>query len=137
MSIGYKIKKKIVRYKQKMRIKGQNLAFRQMTIEDIKVFNLAKDIATKYYSQIRYDKVSGDTIIRVEEANICVVLNHDTIGVYTGTNGFFKISIPPDAFEYLMRHIDIQAHKDRRKILKDVKIELGNFIEKIDKIIKE
>lgn len=136
MSIGYKIKKKIVRYRQKIRKRGQDLAFKHMTIEDFKVFNLAKDIATKYYTNIRYDKVSGDTIIKVDDIKICVVLNHDTIGVYTGTDGFFKISIPPDAFEYLMRYVDIQAHKDRRKILKDVKLELASFVDKINDRIK-
>lgn len=135
MSIGYKTKKKIVRYKQKMRIKGQNLAFKQMTIEQTRLYNTAKNIAIKYYTKIRYDKVSGDTIIDVEEENICVVLNNDTIGLYT--DSFVKINIPSDAFEYLMREIDIQAHRDRRKSLKKVKNRLTNFIDKVDKIIKE
>ena len=55
MSVNYKIKKQLVRAKQRSRKKREDYAFKHLSQDQLKVFNTVKDLAVNYNDFIKFD----------------------------------------------------------------------------------
>lgn len=128
MSINYKIKKVRVRLRQSAIKKGHNMAFKHMSLEQLKVFNMVKDVATKYNDAIRFDPKSDEIIIALTK--MLVTLKGETVYIHN-TTGFMSMTIPTEAFEELVRIVERHAHRERRKLKKEVKDRINEFLNKI------
>lgn len=128
MSISYKIKKARVKFRQKTIKRGHDIAFRHMSIEQFKVFNMVKDLATKYNEAIRFDPTSDEIIIALTK--MLVTLKGETVYIHN-TTGFMSMTIPTEAYEELVRIVQKNAHRERRKLKKEVKDRINEFLNKI------
>lgn len=128
MNLNYKIKKAYVRFKQRARKKGQDIAFKNMSLEQMKVFNMVKDLAVKHNESIRFDPKSDEIIIALTK--MLVTLKGETVYIHN-TTGFMSMIIPTEAYEYLVRIVEVQAHRERRKLKKEVKDRINEFLNKI------
>jgi len=127
-NLRYKLKRWLVRYKQRSEEKSQKMALRGMSIEQIKVLNLVKDLASKNPSAIKFDPYSLEIIIAL--SNILIVLKNDTIHI-SDINGFLSIIFRSDAYEMLINFIKKEAHRERRKLKYKSKEKIYELIEKI------
>lgn len=128
MSISYKIKKARVRFKQRAIKKGHDIAFKHMSIEQLKVFNMVVDLATKYNDAIRFDPSSDEIIIALPK--MLVTLKGEIVYIHN-TTGFMSMSIPTEAYDDLVRVVERHAHRERRKLKKEVKDRINDFLNKI------
>ena len=136
MSIAYKIKKARVRFKQRVIKRGQDMAFKHMSLEQNKVFNMVKDLAIKYNEAIRFDPTSDEIIIAITKnlvnvkGEMLITLKGETVYIHN-TTGFMSMSIPTEAYEVLVKVVEKQAHRERRKLKKEVKDRINEFLNKI------
>ena len=128
MSLNYKIKKAYVRFKQRARKKGQDMAFKNMSLEQMKVFNMVKDLSVKHNESIRFDPTSNEIIIALTK--MLVTLKGETVYIHN-TTGFMSMTIPTEAYDYLVEIVEKQAHRERRKLKKEVKDRINEFLNKI------
>lgn len=128
MSINYKFTKMFVRFKQRMRKKRERIAFKKISAEQIKVFNMVKDIAVKYNSAIKFDPKSDEILIILPK--MLVTLKGETVYIHN-TTGFMSMMIPSEAYEILVELIEKEAHKERRKLKHDVKKRINEFLNQI------
>ena len=128
MSLRYKIKKQVVRYKQRSAKKAQLLALNAMSIEQTKTYNMVKDLAIKHRDCIKFDPYSLEILIVLPK--MLITLKSDTVYIHN-TNGFLTVSLRTDVYEMLVKIIQIEAHRERRKLKYEVKLRINDFINKI------
>lgn len=128
MSINYKIKKSTVRFRKRMKAKRERIAFKHISAEQLKVFNMVKDLAVKHNSAIKFDPRSDEILIILPK--MLVTLKGETVYIHN-TTGFMSMIIPSEAYEILVELIQKEAHKERRKLKHEVKGRINEFLNKI------
>lgn len=125
MSIGYKIKKSIVRFRQRMKRKREKFAFSHMTKEQTKVYSMVVNYAKKHREDIRFDPESDEILIVME--HMLVTLKGEVVHILN-SHGFYPAPMPSEAYEILIETIKREAHKDRRRLKNEVKLRINNFL---------
>lgn len=129
MSINYKIKKMVIRFRQRMNRKRETLALRNMSYEQMQIFNNVKELASKNSSSIRFDPKSDEILIVLHQK--LVTLKGETVYIHN-TRGFIPIIIPTEAYELLVEIIHKIAHRERRKLKHEVKQRIREFLSNIN-----
>ena len=128
MNMMYKFRKAIVLFKQRMKIKSQKAAFKMMNSEQMEVFNMTKAIAIKHNDAIRFDPHSDEILIVLPK--MLITLKNNTIHIHNHT-GFLTMSIETAAYEMLATIIEVEAHRERRKLKNEVKQRIVEFLNSI------
>lgn len=136
MSVNYKIKKLMVRLKQRSRKKRENFAFKHLNHDELNAFNTVKNLAVTYNDYIKFDPKAHETMIAVKELKILVILKQEVVYI-KNTNKFVTMPMPTEAYELLIEIIEFQAHRERRKLKKEVSDNLGDFLNDINKLSRE
>lgn len=125
----YKVRKAIILFKQKVKRKRQRSALKKMNIEQMKVFNMTKEVSIKHNDAIRFDPQSDEILIVLPK--MLITLKNDTIYIHN-TTGFLTMPIETDAYQMLVDIIEAEAHRERRKLKNEVKQRIGNFLNNIE-----
>ena len=133
-NLNYKIKRRIVLSKKLKEKKDEIIALKGMSIEQRKTFDMVKDLATRYKSSIKFDPYSSEIII--VPPKMLITLKKDTVFI-DDTNGFLSMHFRVDAYELLVKHIQDEAHREKRKITYEIKLKICDFIEKMVENNKE
>lgn len=128
MSISYKFSKSMVRFRQRMRRKRESIAFKKISAEQLKVFNMVKDLAVKHNSAIKFDPKSDEILLILPK--MLVTLKGETVYIHN-TTGFMSMMMPSEVYEILVEHVEKEAHKERRKLKHEVKQRINEFLSKI------
>lgn len=128
MNINYKLSKLIVRFRQRMKRKNEKIAFDKISAEQIRVFNMVKDLAIKYNSAIKFDPKSDEILFILPK--MLVTLRGQTVYIHN-TTGFMSMVIPLEAYKILVDIIEKEAHKERRKLKYEVRLRINEFLSKI------
>lgn len=128
MNLSYKIKKMTVRFRQRMKRKRDEMAMKNMSLEQLKTFNTIKELAAKYNEDIRFDNKVNKILIPMPK--MLITLLGETVYMHN-TSGFASVTLPAEAFELLVECIEKEAHKDRRRLEKEVKDRLNHFLDNI------
>lgn len=139
MSISYKIKKSLVRFKQRTRKKRENYALKHLSQECLKVFNTVKYLAVDYNDHIKFDPKARETLIVIKKLRILVTLKDEVVYI-KNTVKFVTMPMPTEAYELLIEILEFQAHRNRRKLKKEVSDNLSDFLDdllKKSKIVKK
>jgi hypothetical protein len=126
--INFKIKRKIVRDRQRREKKEEMIALNGMSIEQRKTFDTVKDLATKYKDSIRFDPNSSEIII--VPPRMLITLKKDTVFI-DDINGFLSMPFRVDAYELLIKYINNEAHREKRKITYEIKLKICDFLTKV------
>lgn len=130
MRIMYKIRKLIVRYKQRIKSYRENKIFSKMTNEQLRIYNMVKDIVINNRSSVKLDPYSNEILIVLPK--MLITLKHDMIYV-DNTNGFLSIRLNMVAHDMLKKLIYTEIHRERRKLKYEVKGRIHDFIDKVAK----
>jgi hypothetical protein len=122
----YSIKKSIVRSKQRMKTKRDEAHLRTLSIEQMKVFKLVKELAKNNRECIKFDPHSDEIILLLE--NMLITMKYEIVCV-----DLTNIKLPSTVFSMLVEFIYMEAHKDRRKLKYQYKKKLNNFLDNIIK----
>lgn len=125
MSINRKIKKLVIRFRQRMKLKREKFAFSHMTKEQTKVYTMVVNYAKKHREDIRFDPESDEILIVME--HMLITLKGEVVHILN-SHGFYPAPIPTEAYEILTEIIKKEAHKDRRRLKNDVKIRINKFL---------
>ena len=131
MNIIYKIRKSIVLFKQRVKKRRQVSALKKMNSDQMKAFNMVKSFAIKHNDAIRFDPYSDEILILLPK--MLITLKNDTIYLHN-TTGFLTVPIETAAYEMLVNIIQIESHKERRKLKYEVKQRINDFLTKISEI---
>jgi len=126
--IMYRVKRGIVRYKQRIRSHRENKIFIRMNNEQLRIYNMVKDIVINNKSSVKFDPYSNEILIVLPK--MLITLKHDMIYV-DNTNGFLSIRLDIDAHDMLEKLIHIEIHRERRKLKYEVKGRIHKFIDKV------
>lgn len=129
MKIEYRIKKMIVRFKHRAARKRLNYAFKVLSVEQLKVYNIVKEVAEKNNDAIRFDPKTEEILINIPD-KLLVTMRGGDVRI-DNSKGFMLITMPTEAYELLVEIAEKEAHKDRRKLKKDVKNRLHSFLDNI------
>lgn len=129
MKIEYRIKKMIVRFKHRAARKRLNYAFKVLSVEQLKVYNIVKEVAEKNNDAIRFDPKTEEILINIPD-KLLVTMRGGDVRI-DNSKGFMLITMPTEAYELLVEITEKEAHKDRRKLKKDVKNRLHSFLDNI------
>lgn len=128
MSISYKFSKSMVRFRQRMKRKREKIAFKKISQEQLRVFNMVKDLAVKHNSAIKFDPKSDEILLILPK--MLVTLKGETVYIHN-TTGFMSMMMPSEVYEILVEHVEKEAHKERRKLKHEVKQRINEFLTKI------
>lgn len=128
MSLSYKIKKARVRFKHRMIRKRNDIAMKNLSIEQLRVIKQVTEYAVKHNEAIKFDPKSDEILIILPE--VLVTLKGETIYIHN-THGFLPMPIPTEAYEMLVEVIEKEAHKERRKLKYEVKQRIHKFLDQL------
>jgi hypothetical protein len=111
-----------------MKRKRDEMAMKNMSLEQLKTFNTIKELAAKYNEDIRFDNKVNKILIPMPK--MLITLLGETVYMHN-TSGFASVTLPAEAFELLVECIEKEAHKDRRRLEKEVKDRLNHFLDNI------
>lgn len=133
MNLSYKFAKIAAKIRRHFRMKAKrtrdNVAFKSLSAEQLKVFNIVKDLAMQNNDAIKFDPKSSESLIVIPD-KLLVTLKHEQVRI-DNSRGFMSINMPSEAFDMLIEIVEAEAHKDRRKIKQDVKNRLHSFLDSI------
>lgn len=133
MNLSYRFAKMAVRirryFKGKSNRTRERIAFKSLSAEQLKVFNIVKEVAIQNNDAIKFDPKSSESLIVIPD-KLLVTLKHEQVRI-DNSRGFMSINMPSEAYDMLIEIIETEAHKDRRKIKQDVKNRLHNFLDDI------
>lgn len=132
MSISYKIKKSMVRFKQRARKKRENYALKHLSQDCLKVFETVKFLAVNYNDNIKFDPKAHETLIAIKKLRILVTLKDEVVYIKNSVK-FVTMPMPAEAYELLMEILEFQAHRERRKLKKEVSDNLNDFLDDLIK----
>ena len=128
MNVIYKFQKLIVLYKQRVKRRRLASALKRMNHEQMKAYNMVKSFATRHNDSIRFDPHSDEILILLPK--MLITLKDSTIYIHN-TTGFLTIPIETAPYEMLIDIIEIEAHRNRRKLKYEVKQRIEEFLTKI------
>lgn len=135
MVLSYSIAKMAARIRRYFRNKTnrnrEKVAFKSLSAEQLKVFNIVKDLAIQNNDAIKFDPKSSESLIVIPD-KLLVTMKHEQVRI-DNSRGFMSINMPSEAYEMLIEIVEAEAHKDRRKIKQDVKNRLHSFLDDIVK----
>ena len=134
MGIHYKIKRKLVKFRNDKTKKFSDNLKSLITPEQLSLYRMVEDVAIKNNSNIVFDPFSSEIIISLP--NILIILEGPIITVHN-TNGFYSTEMNPTATTKLVDIIQREAHKERRKFKYQAKLRLQKFLVELNKEINE
>lgn len=134
LKLMYKVKRLIVKYKQKFKVKKERRILNGMNKEQTKVFNMVKDIVINNRNCVNFDPYSNEILIVLP--SMLITIKHDMVYV-DNTSGFLSTKFKLDAHDMLKQFIQAEIHRERRKLKHEVKGRIHNFITKITDENKE
>jgi hypothetical protein len=133
MALSYKFAKIAARIRRRFRTKTkrsrEKVAFKSLSAEQLKVFNIVKDLAMQNNDAIKFDPKSSESLIVIPD-KLLVTMKNEQVRI-DNSRGFMSIQMPSEAFDMLIEIVEAEAHKDRRKIKQDVKLRLHSFLDDI------
>lgn len=132
--INWKIKRMKVKARQRRKLRLGLNSLSSITTEQKEVFDLVVMSVRKHPDQIRYDKITGETLI-LEDTRLISLYNSDREYQVLIHNhvGFHSQWFREETFNYLQSIVDGEAHRYRRKLKHEVKMNILNFIRGIVK----
>ena len=127
----YSIKKKIIRYRKRLKETRDNAQLKQLSIEQMKVFKMIKELAVKHNSEIVFDPQSDEIIFNLPK--MLVTMKSDTVHIHN-TNGFISMNLPAGVYQILVEIIYKEGHKERRRLKNEAKKRINSFLDEIIKL---
>ena len=128
LNIRYKIKRRVVLYKQRTAQKAKLNALRNMSTEQKKVYHMVTELAIKNTSSIKFDPYTLEILIVLPK--MLITLKHDNIHIHN-TTGFLSIPFRPDAYEIIVNIIKVEANRERRRLKYEVKERINDYLTKL------
>ena len=129
---SYRIKRMNVRTRQKRKASERKHALSLLSSEQKDVFDLVVMTVKKHPEKILYDKVTGEVLI-VEE-NRLFTMYHDSkdhmVSIHNHS-GFHSQWFMESSYNYLMDIVNAEAHRYRRKLKYEVRMNIRNFLKGI------
>lgn len=98
-----------------------------MNSEQRKIFDLVVQITTDYPESILYDKITEETMITRE--HLLISMLNDVVHI-DNTTGFHPERLPKSAYLLLLHIVDKNAHRYRRGLKYQTKLNLLSFLDK-------
>lgn len=128
MNLNYRISRFIVRTKQNIRTKKYNNAVAKLNSEQLTVFNLIMEMATKHRACIRFDPEVEETLIVTPDK--LFTINKYKVNI-DNTHGFLPTHFPNGAYDIMEKKLKKEGHKERRRLKHEVKVRKQEFLDKI------
>lgn len=132
MGIKYKIKRRLVKIRQKKMDKFVKKMEAQLTPEQISLYKMVEDVAKKNNSSILFDPYSSEIIISLPK--ILITIEHNKITIHN-SKGFFTNEMHEVVIGRLRNTIYKEAHKERRKFKHEARARLMKFLQDMSKEI--
>jgi len=129
MNIMYKIKRLLVKYKQKSNKKNRIKALKALSKEQLTVLTKVNNFAIKNNREIKFDPASDEILIVLPK--MLITLKNHTVFVHN-TNGFYPCEFPNEAYKLMTDVIYKEAHRERRKLKHEVKERINDFLSRIN-----
>ena len=117
-----------VKVKQRKQKKELVKVLKNLTVEQVLLFNKVKDLSISNNSAIRFNLKTDEVLIDLP--HILLIINGNKIYVQN-TNIFHFEEFPIDTVEYLMKIIVREANRDRCKIKHQGKLRIRSLINNI------
>jgi len=132
--IKWKIKRLNVKTRQRNKLRLAMNSLSLMSIEQKEVFDLVVMSVRKHPERILYDKITGETLI-LENDRLISLYHSDREYLVSIHNhvGFHSQWFREETFNYLQSIVDGEAHRYRRKLKHEVRMNILNFIRGIVK----
>lgn len=137
MNLSYKLKRSIVKFRKSLERKRHNYAMRMMNDDQKKIFDLVVHVAETYNEAIRFDPYDHKIIIPVKignEVEIMITMVNETVYI-DNHNGFRPEQFRPEVYALLVKKIEKEAHKDRRKMELEIAKRKKAFINSISEML--
>ena len=128
MNLNTRILRFMVKRRQKSTKNELKKALKNLTVEQILLFNKVKDLAVTNNSAIRFDIKTDETLIDLP--HILIIIKGCKVYVQN-TNSFHLEEFPSDTIELLMKTIVRESHRDRCKIKHQGKMRIRSLINNI------
>lgn len=128
----------LVKLRNRKRIAESNKIFDRLTAEQKAVFELVVRTAKKHPERILYDSVSSEVLI-VEPTRLFTMCRGDreySVSIHNHS-GFHSQWFSEQSFDHLKKQVDIEAHRYRRQLKHEVKLNILAFIQNISDEIDE
>ena len=135
-SISLALKWFILRKKAKLNIryinnKNKN-AMKLMNNDQLRAFHLVERVSSKCPECIYYDKFDGESETLLTQKRLLITLHNKAVSI-DNHKGFHTEYLPEESFNLLMRIVDKNAHRFRRKLKYEVRLNIRAFMDSIDK----
>lgn len=127
--IKRKINRRIVHARQLLKKKKYTSALNKLSSDEIQLFHTVIDIAKNHRSDIRFDPCSSEILIVLPQ--MLLTLKNDVITIQN-TNGFLIKHFPEESYSYVVKCIEHEAHRERRKLKHEVKKRIHEFLNNIE-----
>ena len=125
MSINYKIKKSIVRIKQRNKARIERNALKPLSFQQLKVYNTVKDLSKTHQDAIKFDRKTDEILLIFPDK--LITLSENTVRI-DNTNKFYPINLPTEAYDILVDYVSIEGHRERRRLKNEVKKNINKFL---------
>lgn len=127
-SIIYKIKRNIVKYRNRIKQKSIVNSLGKLTTDELNLYNKIAYISKENKKDIRFDPVSNEILITLP--NMLIILNNKKVSIYN-TTGFLNMELPDDTYNILVGIIQYEAHRERRRLKFETKKRINNFLDEL------
>jgi len=125
MSINYKIKKAIVRIKQRNRVRIERNALKPLSFQQLKVYNTVIELAKTHQEAIKFDRKTDEILLIFPDK--LITLSENTVRI-DNTNKFYPINLPTEAYDLMVDYVSIEGHRERRRLKNEVKKNINKFL---------
>lgn len=132
-TLSYRIKRMNVKSRQKKRAAQEKRILAMLDREQKAVYDLVIKTAKKHSDKILYDKITGEVLI-VERARLFTLIDSGKEHVISIHNhkGFHNQWFPEIAFDHLLTIVNLEAHRYRRGLKFDVRMNIRAFLESVN-----
>lgn len=130
--IKNQIKRSNVKTRKKRKAFEVKSAMKTMNFEQKEVFDLVVEKAKKYPESIRYDIIDKETLIVLKDLIITIKRDQNDFKVFIDNHkGFHPQWFYEAAFELLNAIVDIEAHRYRRGLKHETRMNIRSFLKSI------
>ena len=104
---------------------------KRMNSTQLKTFNGVVKTCKENPETIRYDKVTGETLILFEAQNVIITLKNNTVSTYNHTKFGPPVWFTDEQFKYLNSLIDMEAHRYRRRLKWEITDNTNKFLDEV------
>lgn len=131
MSINYKIKKSIVRLKQRNKARRERNALKPLSMQQLKVYHTVIELAKTHQEAIKFDRTTDEILIIFPDK--LITLTENTVRI-DNTNKFYPLAFPTEAYDIMVDYVSIEGHRERRRLKNEVKKNINRFLLEVSNI---